>query len=126
MKPGKTNNAIAQAKTPRFDEYFSRCPQTVLRVSGLVVGVPDGQMGNSEIGHMTLGFRRIVQQDLVKIDNAVAKGSFCANEVLNAGVDKAESDGFERGDYEPAPVTCPTEYDEGLEWGFAGRRRRAA
>ena len=64
---------------------------------------------------MALGCGCIVQQDLVKIDNAVAKGGFCANEVLNAGVDKAESDGFERGDYEPVPVTCLTEYDEGLE-----------
>ena len=89
VNPGKTNNAIAMANTPRFDEYFALYPHTVLQASGLAVGVPDGQMGNSEIGHMTLGCGCIVQQDLVKIDNAIADGSFFANEVLNAAIDKA-------------------------------------
>jgi len=60
-------------------------PHTVLRASGSAVGVPDGQMGNSGIGHMALGCGCIVQQDLVKIDNAVADGNLYENEVLKAG-----------------------------------------
>ena len=87
--PGRLNNAIAAARTPRLDEYFFRYPFTLLNASGAGVGLPDGQMGNSEVGHMTLGSGCTVRQDLVLIDDAIADGSFYDNVVLRAAVAKA-------------------------------------
>ena len=55
VNPSKANNAVLQAATPRLDEYFSKNPHTVLEASGEAVGLPPGQMGNSEVGHMTIG-----------------------------------------------------------------------
>ncbi|MCF7989294.1 MAG: 2,3-bisphosphoglycerate-independent phosphoglycerate mutase [Thiohalocapsa sp.] len=80
--PGKANNAIAIAETPNFDRLFANNAHTVLQASARSVGLPDGQMGNSEVGHMTLGSGCIVRQDLVLIDDAVADGSFFDNAVL--------------------------------------------
>lgn len=72
-------SAIDQAKTPYFDSLINNYPNASLRTDGLHVGLPEGQMGNSEVGHMNLGAGRIVYQDFVKINNAVADGSI-ANE----------------------------------------------
>ncbi len=80
--PAKLNNGIAEADTPRFDEYFSRYGHTLLEASGRASGLPSGQMGNSEVGHITLGCGHIVRQDLVKIDDSIAEGSFFENEAL--------------------------------------------
>jgi len=91
--PGKLNNAVALADTPRLDEYFARYPHTLLQSSGHAVGLPDGQMGNSEVGHMTLGSGTIVRQDLVRIDDAIAKGSFYENPVLLSAVRDAAQRG---------------------------------
>ncbi len=87
--PSKQQNGIVEAKTPRLDKYFANYPHTVLQASGLAVGVPDGQMGNSEVGHMTLGCGSVVRQDLVKINDAIADGSFYENEVLLAAMKRA-------------------------------------
>lgn len=93
VNPGKINNAIAQARTPRLDAYFARYPHTAIQASGHAVGLPDGQMGNSEVGHTTLGCGSIVRQDLVLIDDAIADGSFFRNEVLVRAVrDAAAAD----------------------------------
>jgi 2,3-bisphosphoglycerate-independent phosphoglycerate mutase len=89
VNPSKINNAVAEAHTPRLDEYFFRYPFTLLNASGSQVGLPHGQMGNSEVGHMTLGGGCVVRQDLVLIDDAVADGSFSENAALNASLDKA-------------------------------------
>ena len=78
----RLNNAVAQANTPRFDEYFSRNPHTLLQASGPAVGLPDGQMGNSEVGHLTIGCGDVIRQDLVQIDDAIKDGSFYDNPVL--------------------------------------------
>lgn len=83
--PSKANNAVAIANTPNFDRYFSTNPHTTLLASGLSVGLPDGQMGNSEVGHMTIGSGCIVRQDLVLINDAIADRSFFqAPELLHA------------------------------------------
>ena len=74
--PSKTNNAVLQADTPRLDEYFSTYAHTVLEASGEAVGLPPGQMGNSEVGHMTIGCGSIIRQDLIRINDAIADGSF--------------------------------------------------
>ena len=74
--PSKANNAVLQARTPKLDEYFSHYPHTVLEASGEAVGLPPGQMGNSEVGHMTIGCGSIIKQDLIRINDAIADGSF--------------------------------------------------
>lgn len=83
----RLNNAVAQARTPRFDEYFSRHPHTLLQASGPAVGLPSGQMGNSEVGHLTIGCGDIIRQDLVQIDDAINDGSFFNNPVLLEAVE---------------------------------------
>jgi 2,3-bisphosphoglycerate-independent phosphoglycerate mutase len=91
--PSKRFNAVAMANTPRFDEYFMRHPHTVLQASGHAVGLPDGQMGNSEVGHTILGCGAVIRQDLVLIDDAIADGSFFTNEVLLDAIGKAAQSG---------------------------------
>ena len=68
------DNAIRQARTPTFDRLWSQCPHAFLRTSGPDVGLPDGQMGNSEVGHLNIGAGRLVMQDLPRINKAIADG----------------------------------------------------
>lgn len=82
VNPSKKNNAFHEANTPNLDEYFSKYPHTTLQASGNAVGLPDGQMGNSEVGHLTIGCGTIIKQDLVRIDDAIDDGSFKKNIVL--------------------------------------------
>ena len=89
--PSRLNNGIAEANTPRLDEYFSTNAHTLLQASGRAVGLPDGQMGNSEVGHLTIGSGLIVRQDLVVIDDAIEDGSFFTNETLLAALAKAKA-----------------------------------
>jgi 2,3-bisphosphoglycerate-independent phosphoglycerate mutase len=91
--PGKANNAVFIAQTPNFDRLFATNPHTVLQASARAVGLPDGQMGNSEVGHMTLGSGCIVRQDLVLIDDAIADRSFFENRVLVAAARRAAERG---------------------------------
>src|SRR5215470_16121465 len=65
------DNAVRQAKTPVFDRLWSSCPRAFLHTSGRDVGLPDGQMGNSEVGHLNIGAGRLVMQDLPRINGAV-------------------------------------------------------
>jgi len=80
-EPGP-GNAVSLAQTPVFDELWRSCPHTTLLACGRAVGLPDGQMGNSEVGHLNLGAGAVVRQDLVRIDDAIADGSFAENRVL--------------------------------------------
>ncbi len=75
-------NAIALAKTPVYDSLLSEFPHTILDASGASVGLPDGQMGNSEVGHLNIGAGRVVYQDLTMINRAIADGEFQKNPVL--------------------------------------------
>lgn len=79
---GPKNNAIAAAKTPNLDYIFKNYPTTKLSASGLDVGLPDGQMGNSEVGHTNIGAGRVVYQDLTRISKAIADGTFFENHVI--------------------------------------------
>ena len=74
-----SGNAVYMASTPQLDALFRTCPHTTLSASGLDVGLPDGQIGNSEVGHTNIGAGRVVFQDLPRISNAVADGSFFEN-----------------------------------------------
>ena len=76
------HNGLTQAYTPVLDEHFTKYPYTTLEASGAAVGLPDGQMGNSEVGHMTMGCGNIIHQDLVLINDAIHNGSFFKNDVL--------------------------------------------
>ena len=77
-----SNNAIARANLPNYNRFFKTYPHSQLETSGLAVGLPEGQMGNSEVGHMTIGAGRIIFQDLPKINNAIADGSLEKNPKL--------------------------------------------
>ena len=88
-EPGP-GNAVSLARTPVFDELWATYPHTTLTACGRAVGLPDGQMGNSEVGHLNLGAGAVVRQDLVRIDDAIADGTFAANAVLRAALADAE------------------------------------
>ena len=91
LAPPGPGNAISQAATPVFDELWGRFPRTTLSASGRDVGLPEGQMGNSEVGHLNLGAGAVVQQDLTRIDDAIADGRFFENPVLKAACQAAVS-----------------------------------
>src|SRR5438876_8445376 len=76
------DNAIRQARTPSFDHLWATCPHAFLHTSGEDVGLPAGQMGNSEVGHLNLGAGRIVYQDLTRINKAIEEGELMRNPVL--------------------------------------------
>jgi len=92
VNPSKKYNAVYEADTPRLDEYFGKYPHTTLQASGRAVGLPDGQMGNSEVGHMTIGCGTILKQDLVRIDDAIDDGSFFKNHSLLNALNAAKAD----------------------------------
>jgi 2,3-bisphosphoglycerate-independent phosphoglycerate mutase len=83
-RPEKEHNAIAMANTPHWDQLMQTCPHTQLDASGLAVGLPAGQMGNSEVGHLTMGAGRVLYQDLSRINNAIETGEFFKNSCLLA------------------------------------------
>jgi 2,3-bisphosphoglycerate-independent phosphoglycerate mutase len=91
--PSGPGNAVALASTPVFDELWARYPHTTLEASGEEVGLPAGQMGNSEVGHLTIGAGRVVNQDLVRIDRAIERGAFFENNVLVAAFSRAKERG---------------------------------
>jgi 2,3-bisphosphoglycerate-independent phosphoglycerate mutase len=88
-----SDNAIANASTPVWDRLWAEAPHTLISGSGLDVGLPDGQMGNSEVGHMSLGSGRIIYQNITRIDQAIADGSFATNPAYTGAIDKAVSAG---------------------------------
>jgi 2,3-bisphosphoglycerate-independent phosphoglycerate mutase len=83
------DNAIFHADTPVWDELWHNAPHTLIGTSGLDVGLPKGQMGNSEVGHMSLGSGRVIYQNITRIDKAIAEGSFFENPGYTQAVDKA-------------------------------------
>ncbi|CQD41008.1 2,3-bisphosphoglycerate-independent phosphoglycerate mutase [Yersinia mollaretii] len=87
------DNAILNAKTPVMDRLWQQQPHTLIAASGLDVGLPDGQMGNSEVGHVNLGAGRIVYQDLTRLDKEIKEGDFFTNQTLTAAIDKAVTAG---------------------------------
>jgi 2,3-bisphosphoglycerate-independent phosphoglycerate mutase len=89
LAPPGPGNAISLAETPAFDLLWESFPHTQLSAQGRDVGLPNGQMGNSEVGHLNLGAGAIVKQDLARIDDAIADGGFFENEALLAACDRA-------------------------------------
>jgi len=91
--PKKEGNAIALANTPFWDYLWSTYPRGLLKASGEAVGLPEGQMGNSEVGHMNIGAGRIVWQDIVRITKAMEKGEFLTNPAINKAIETAKKNG---------------------------------
>ena len=89
----RDNNAIAIADTPCWDALWNNGPHSLIETSGEAVGLPQGQMGNSEVGHMNIGAGRIVFQDFTRIENAIREGSFFENTALCAAIDAARASG---------------------------------
>lgn len=88
-----TDNGIKQANTPVYDRLWNECPRAWLATSGLAVGLPDGQMGNSEVGHMNIGSGRVVLQDLPKIDKSIETGALAKNNELETFIAKLKQSG---------------------------------
>lgn len=88
-----TSNAIAAANTPNWDALWNNHPHTLIKTSGLAVGLPEGQMGNSEVGHMNLGAGRVVYQNFTRIGKAIDDGTFFDNAALVNAVDTAVATG---------------------------------
>ena len=87
------HNAIYSAETPVWDKLWSEAPRTLIHTSGMAVGLPEGQMGNSEVGHMTLGAGRVVYQNFTRINRAIEDGDFFSNGVYADAVDRAADAG---------------------------------
>lgn len=86
LRDDVTGNAVAQANKPNYDRYWSTYPHTTLTASGEAVGLPEGQMGNSEVGHLNIGAGRIVYQDLTRISKSIRDGEFFDNETILGAV----------------------------------------
>ena len=87
------HNAIASAHTPQWDKWWQNCPHILLQASGEPVGLPDKQMGNSEVGHMHIGAGRVIQQDFTRINNAIQNGEFADNPIFNQAINKLNQTG---------------------------------
>lgn len=93
LRDDAEGNAVRNAHTPNLDRLFSVCPHCALRASGLDVGLPEGQMGNSEVGHTNIGAGRVVYQDFPRISRAVADGSFFSNPAFSAVMEHCRETG---------------------------------
>ncbi len=93
LAPPSETNATSIAKTPNMDAFIKNYPHGQLNASGLFVGLPEGQMGNSEVGHLNIGSGRVVYQELTKINKAIFEKSFFLNEELNRAIDHAKNQG---------------------------------
>ncbi|MGH3009540.1 MAG: 2,3-bisphosphoglycerate-independent phosphoglycerate mutase [Gaiellaceae bacterium] len=91
IAPPGPGNAIELADTPVFDQLWRDYPHAQLAASGEAVGLPDGQMGNSEVGHLTIGSGRVLDQDLQRVNRAISDGSFFENDVLRAAFERGEN-----------------------------------
>ena len=90
VNPSKLDNAVALASTPNLDRIYANHPTCLLEASGRAVGLPEGQMGNSEVGHLTIGAGTVLRQDLVKIADAIDDGSLGSNEAIEAALQRCK------------------------------------
>src|SRR3954463_3488888 len=91
--PKTENNAIALARKPTYDKLLAEFPNTLIYTSGRAVGLPDGQMGNSEVGHLNIGAGRVVYMDIVRIDLMIENGSLFQNPVLLDAINNTRFNG---------------------------------
>jgi 2,3-bisphosphoglycerate-independent phosphoglycerate mutase len=91
LAPPGPGNAVEAASTPVFDKLWAECPHTTLQASGEAVGLPHGQMGNSEVGHLTIGSGRVLFQDLMRVNESIEDGSFFENAALVRAFERGEN-----------------------------------
>src|SRR4029453_10946088 len=115
-RPETDGNAGRLARMPTFAGLYERYPYVLIGASGNDVGLPDGQMGNSEVGHLNLGAGRIVYQDIVRIDKAIRDGSFYENETLIATIEAAKASG---GTLHLFGLTSPGNVHASLDHAYA-------
>ena len=115
-RPEKDGNAIRLARTPHLANLYAGNPWTLIGASGNDVGLPEGQMGNSEVGHLNLGAGRIVYQDIVRIDRGVKDGTFHANPVIGETIEAAKRSG---GTLHLFGLTSPGNVHASLEHAYA-------
>src|SRR5665213_1373737 len=90
-RPETKGNAIALARKPNYDRLLRDFPNTLIHTSGPYVGLPEGQMGNSEVGHLNIGAGRIVQMDITRVDQLIASGEFSRQPLLVEAMDRART-----------------------------------
>src|SRR6202007_840463 len=115
-RAARDGNAIRLAKTPNFEWFYRECPHTRINTSGLAVGLPEGQMGNSEVGHMNMGSGRIVYQELTRINKSISDGDFFTNQALCDAIDKAKEN---KGALHLLGLTSPGGVHSSLEHAYA-------
>ena len=93
INPNTAHNSVALAKTPHLTKYLNEYPHTAIRTSGMAVGLPDGQMGNSEVGHLNLGAGRVVYQELTRVTKSILDGDFFTNPTLLDCIAKVKASG---------------------------------
>lgn len=93
INPNPAHNAVAMAKTPNLTKYLAEYPHVAIKTSGMAVGLPDGQMGNSEVGHLNLGAGRIVYQELTRVTKSILDGDFFTNPTLLECIAKVKASG---------------------------------
>jgi 2,3-bisphosphoglycerate-independent phosphoglycerate mutase len=93
INPGSLHNAVALARTPNLNRLLEEYPHTAINCSGMAVGLPEGQMGNSEVGHLNIGAGRVVYQDLTRITKSILDGDFFSNQVLLDCIRRTKSSG---------------------------------
>ncbi len=108
IRADPANNAIAMARTPVYDALLARYPHAQLIASGEEVGLPAGQMGNSEVGHMNMGAGRVVYQDLTRIDKSIRDGELFENAALAAAMDRCAPDGMRSTSSGSSPTAACT------------------
>jgi len=118
-RPQTDGNAVRLAKMPNFAKLYQRYPHVLIGASGNDVGLPDGQMGNSEVGHLNLGAGRIVYQYIVRIDKAIKDGSFFENETLIATIDAAKAREPSGGTLHLFGLTSPGNVHASLDHAYA-------
>src|SRR6478609_4068499 len=115
-RPEKEGNAVRLARMPTFTKLYGTYPHVLIGASGNDVGLPDGQMGNSEVGHLNLGAGRIVYMDVVRIDKAIADGTFYDNAALAQTIDAVKKSG---GTLHLMGLTSPGNVHAALEHAYA-------
>src|SRR5678816_750028 len=115
-RPETAGNAVRLARMPSFSRIYETSPWTLIGASGNDVGLPEGQMGNSEVGHLNLGAGRIVYQDVVRIDKGIEDGSFYSNAVIGETIDAAKRSG---GTLHLMGLTSPGNVHAALEHAYA-------
>src|ERR1051326_445834 len=91
FNPSSKGNAIALARKPNYDQLNREFPNTLIHTSGPYVGLPEGQMGNSEVGHLNIGSGRIIHMDITRIDNMIRNGEFFRDPVLTGAMEHART-----------------------------------